>query len=514
VRFLPTSLRLPLVVSLVASLVTALALVPPAAAADVDYGGYRPHYQGYGVNTSGGRGGSVQRVTHLMDTLDPTNPNWNGSLRKAVTTPGARFVVFEVSGYIRLGSPLIITEPYLTIAGQTAPSPGITLTNSYIQLDTHDVVIQHLRVRPGAVPGIPHGIHIRNGGHNIVLDHVSISWTVWTSIGLHAEDWPAPNIGDVTVIDSLVAEALSCSGVNTEHPCDPATLTGDIPHSRAILAGDNNTSTTYNNGRVHFAMVRTISANNDQRHPAIQGDVDTFIVNNLIYNPSLQPISGIFFSDDYTRGPAKAVVKGNLMIPGPTTPGYNGYVPRWWPEEGPVYMIQLDYTTDSASRIYLDGNYYAAHCGGTACLVSPESQWMLAIDHPGWQGRNVHASTPPISLANFPLSSMLPYTQVESFVTANAGARPLDRDPVDARVINEIRTRTGHSVNTPAEVGGFPSLAEVHRPLIVPSNPNQVVDSYGRTRIEQWLEGMARDLEPANQASTGLSAPTNLRQVR
>jgi len=452
----------------------------------------------------------VQRVTHLMDTTDPTSQYWNGSFRKAVTTPGARFVIFEVSGTINLASTLIITNPYLTIAGQTAPSPGITLRNGYIEIDTHDVVIQHLRVRPGAIGGLPHGIHVRNGANNIVLDHVSVSWTVWTAIDLFAQDAPAPNIGDVTLIDSLVSEVLECSGVNTAIPCDPTTMTG-TPDSRAILVGDNNTSTTYNNGRIHFAMIRTISADNDQRHPAIQGDVDTFIVNNLIYNPSLTPISAIDFSDGFYRGPAQAVVANNYLIPGPTTPGYNGYVPRFYPETGPLHMFLIDGSTNSASRIYLQGNYYAQNCGGSACLSSTQAQWSLAYDIPGLQGRNVHADTPPLSLANLPLSSLMPYTQVESYLTANAGARPLDRDPVDARVINNIRSRTGHVINNPSDVGGYPTLAVNTRPLTVPSNPNAVADSVGRTQIELWLESYARALEPANQAS--LSAPANLHQV-
>jgi hypothetical protein len=483
-----------------------------AMAGEVDYGGYRPSYQGYGVNTRGGRGGSVQRVTHLMDTTDPNSPYWNGSLRKAVTTPGARFVIFEVSGTISLvASPLVITQPYLTIAGQTAPSPGITIRNGYIQIDTHDVVIQHLRVRPGAIGGLPHGIHVRNGANNIVLDHVSVSWTIWTAIDLFAQDAPAPNIGDVTVIDSLVSETLECPGLDPVIPCDPVTMTGS-PGSRAILAGDNNTSTTYNNGRTHFAMIRTISANNDARHPALQGDVDAFVVNNLIYNPSITPMSAIHVSDGFFRGPTTAVVANNVLIPGATTPGYNGYVPRFYPETGPIHMIQLDGTTNSASRIYLQGNYYAPDCGGTTCLTSTQTQWKLAYDIPALQGRNVHADAPPISLANVPLSSVMPYTQVESYLTANAGARPLDRDPVDVRVINDIRNRTGHPINNPADVGGYPNLAVNIRPLTVPADPNAVVDAVGRTRIEQWLEGYARALEPAHGST--LSAPANLRQVQ
>ena len=59
-------------------------------------------------------------------------------------------MVFEVGGVIDLGESTVrITEPYLTIAGQTAPAPGITLIRGGIDITTHDVVVRHIRVRPG-----------------------------------------------------------------------------------------------------------------------------------------------------------------------------------------------------------------------------------------------------------------------------------------------------------------------------------------------------------------------------
>ena len=89
-------------------------------------------------------------------------------------------------------------------------------------------------------------------------------------------------------------------------------------------------------------------------------------------------------------------------------------------------------------------------------------------------------------------------------MTANAGARPLDRDAVDRRIVNEIATRNGSVPNRPSEkagpgtgADGFPILAVNRRPLTVPTNPHARADGAGRTRIEAWLETYARELEPA-----------------
>jgi hypothetical protein len=488
----------------------------PAQAQSVDYGGYRPHYQGYGVNTRAGRGGTVHRVTHLNDTVDTKSPNWEGSFRKAATASGARFVIFEVSGTINLVTNVIISSPFLTIAGQTAPSPGILIRGGYLQLDTHDVVIQHLRVRPGAIPGHPQGIWIRSNANNIVIDHVSVSWTVWTAIGLYAPSDPAiAGVGDVTIIDSMVSEALVCSGVNTNFPCDPATYPAppNVPHSRAFLVGDANNNTTYNNSIPRLAMIRNISAHNHDRHPMVQGDVHLFYVNNLIYNPSLTIMAGLYWTNGYNHGPSFTVARGNLLIPGPTTPGHNGFVAPMYASEGDVYWGRIGSTVDAGTRIYLEGNYYAKHCPSNTCLTSTAAQWSLVRNLSPVPVSTLRAAAPPISLSNLPLSSAMPYTQVESYVVANAGARPLDRDPVDARIMRDIRNRTGKPINTPSDVGGYPTLAQNRRTLTVPTDPHGVADGVGRTRIELWLEQMARALEPARSDSGGPTAPVNVRVV-
>ena len=104
----------------------------PTSAADATPSAF-PGAVGPAAATPGGRGGQILRVT----TLAPDGP---GSLKAAIETPGPRIVVFEVGGVIDMGRETIeIKHPYLTIAGQTAPGPGITLIRTGIDVKTHDV---------------------------------------------------------------------------------------------------------------------------------------------------------------------------------------------------------------------------------------------------------------------------------------------------------------------------------------------------------------------------------------
>ena len=138
-----------------------------------------PGVTGFGLDSRAGQGGKVIRVTNL----DAAGP---GSLRAALDADGPRIVVFEVGGVIDLNlKSLSIKKPYLTLAGQTAPSPGITTIRGAIYISTHDVLIQHLRVRPGDAGRPkrsgwePDGISTSGGNaYNIVIDHCSISWAV------------------------------------------------------------------------------------------------------------------------------------------------------------------------------------------------------------------------------------------------------------------------------------------------------------------------------------------------
>jgi len=141
-----------------------------------------PGAEGFGATTPGGRGGRVLRVTRLADS----GP---GSLRAALETPGPRIIVFTVSGVIDHVRPLCIEEPYVTVAGQSAPGDGITLAGEEVRIQAHDVVLRHLRIRTGDARPPKDGWdnrdvvnlgHPRRLGdtHDVVLDHCSLSWSV------------------------------------------------------------------------------------------------------------------------------------------------------------------------------------------------------------------------------------------------------------------------------------------------------------------------------------------------
>ena len=129
-----------------------------------------PGAEGGGMYTFGGRGGKVLTVTNLND-------DGPGSFRWACEQGGARIVVFNVSGIIRLKSPIYVRAPYITIAGQTAPGDGVIIAGESFQVDTHDVIVRHMRFRRGETK-----VTYREdsfGGNpvgNIMIDHCSCEW--------------------------------------------------------------------------------------------------------------------------------------------------------------------------------------------------------------------------------------------------------------------------------------------------------------------------------------------------
>src|SRR3954465_12864112 len=129
-----------------------------------------PGAEGAGMYSFGGRGGKVFVVTSLEDS----GP---GTLREACDAGGPRVVVFNVAGIIRLKDKIRVRAPYITINGATAPGDGVCVAGNTFELETHDVVIRHMRFRRGET-----GVGDRNdsiGGNpigNVMIDHVSASW--------------------------------------------------------------------------------------------------------------------------------------------------------------------------------------------------------------------------------------------------------------------------------------------------------------------------------------------------
>jgi hypothetical protein len=442
----------------IAALAALVAAPIPAAAQRIDYGGYRPHYQGFGVTTSGGRGGTIYRVTNLADS----GP---GSLREALTASGPRFVLFEVSGIIALKSPIMITSPFVTIAGQTAPSPGILIRNHSIFIDTNDVVMQHLRLRMGDSTCVNNcasvsaaALYIRNNAFNVVLDHLSVSWGTHGGIAINA--WSGPEPRDVAVLDTIVAENLA----NPSNPYGTGTILMPSAHGTATFA-------------------RNLHAHNGNRNPWVSAGWQFSGYNNVAYDAtSVSRDFGTFaffqLMGSYGYGGAfDAAWVGNVAIAGPNT-----HV------DGKPVKVEV-----TASEAGLGHRLYLADNIGPHQLAA--DQWRGVSYLQAATEARVRANALPTWHVNL-VNSVMPSSRVLSYVLANAGARPRDRDSVDHRIVQSVTSRTGRRISSPTEVGGYPVLATVNRPLTVPANPHSVVDPAGRTRIEAWLEAFARALEP------------------
>jgi hypothetical protein len=229
----------------------------------------------------------VVRVTNL-------NADGPGSFAAAVATKGPRVVVFEVGGVIDLGARgLEIAEPFLHVAGQTAPSPGITLIRGGLTVSTNDVVIRHLRVRPGDAGQAkrskwePDGLTTHRAAR-VVIDHCSFSWAVDENLSASGLN---PSSADVTFRHCIIAEGLRLA------------THGKGAHSMGTLVFGNNE---------RVAILFNLYACNDVRNPRFNGGCSATVANNLIYNPGGQAIHL------QNSNPAISIV-GNVLRHGPST---------------------------------------------------------------------------------------------------------------------------------------------------------------------------------------------------
>ncbi len=226
-----------------------------------------PAAEGFGSNAVGGRGGRVIKVTNLRDA----GP---GSLRNCLIARNPRICVFAVGGTIALQSVVEITNPYLTVAGQTAPGGGITVraagtasstartTDVHIKIKTHDVIIRYLRLRPGTKGRNARALSINGprGGqaHNIVVDHNSLSWA-----------------GDEILIAWEATRSVTFSWNSFSESLD------NEPFGQVGLKGPN----LGNELGGFYSFHHNLVAHHSQRLPNISaGAGPTDVVNNLMYN--------------------------------------------------------------------------------------------------------------------------------------------------------------------------------------------------------------------------------------
>jgi len=371
---------------------------------------------GWGANTDGGKGGTIVRVTNL-------NNEGEGSLKWALNQQGPRIVVFEVGGVIDLErSNLTVDEPNLTIAGQTAPSPGITLIRGGLSIRADDVIVQHLRIRPGDG-------HL-NSGHwdtdalntraakNVLVEHCSLSWGTDENLtaggprqeGASPEEWRAATSKNITFRNNIVAEGL----LNATHK------KGE--HSKGILVHDN----------VEKVLIQgNLVASNYERSPLMKGGASAIVANNLIYNPGRRAIHYNLIAREWlgekVRGHLSIV--SNVLRAGPSTE-----LPV------PLFMIGGQGTLD----FYMDDNIALDAIGQPL----PETgSYGSAND----LVNNVKHAPKELKKLSF-----LKANQVEGKVLETAGARHWDRDDHDIRVLADTSEGRGKMIDSQEEVGGYP----------------------------------------------------------
>jgi hypothetical protein len=224
--------------------------------------------EGFGANTIGGRGGRVISVTNLNDS-------GSGSLRECALASGKRICIFRTGGTITLKSRIKIVNPYITIAGQTAPGGGITIKKDGgsfvpIQVRTNEVIVQFLTVRPGPGGGYDAISVYDNNANNVVFDHLSTSWATDETISVTGSSVSTAPY-NVSVQWNLIAEPLNCS----THP--------DGCHGYGTLLN------RITNISIHHNLYAHTAARAPQISPANNGIID--VVNNVIYNATGQGTS-------------------------------------------------------------------------------------------------------------------------------------------------------------------------------------------------------------------------------
>ncbi|WP_207425454.1 polysaccharide lyase family 1 protein [Pedobacter sp. SYSU D00535] len=395
-----------------------------------------PGAEGGGAYSFGGRGGKVYVVTSLADS----GP---GTLREACEQGGARTVVFNVAGIIRLKSPLIIRAPYITIAGQTAPGDGVCVAGESVWINTHDVVIRFMRFRRGetnvgrrddAIGGNPIG--------NIMIDHVSASWGLDENMSMYRHMYndstgtKEAKLGtvNITIQNSIFSEAL-----DTWNHAFGSTIGGE--------------NATY---------MRNLWANNAARNPSI-GWADVFnFANNVVFNWVHRSVDGGDYRSNYN-------VFNNYFKPGPLTPLSEPISYRLLkPESG---RSKLPYVT--FGRAFVSGNIVE----GNQAVTS--DNWNGGVQMEGKNGELMTLAEAKSYFAKmkvdkpFPMAkiSVLPAQQAYEYVLANTGATLPKRDPVDTRVIEMVRTG---KVN-PLKNVKLPETQFKHRRLPIDSYKNGII---------------------------------------
>ncbi len=361
-----------------------------------------PGAEGFGANAVGGRGGRVIAVTNLND-------DGPGSLRAAVEATGPRIVVFRTSGTIRLTRPLTIRNPNITIAGQTALG-GITVRDYAFVIEANQVIVRYLRARLGDESRVESDAFTISRGNNIIVDHVSASWSVDETLSVSARSQNGvPTIDNVTVQWSIIAESLNHS-VHAK---------GDHGYGSLIRGSFGARYSFHHNLWAHHRARMPRPGNYLSVEEDPQGPLFDF-VNNVFYNWG-GSYSG--YNEDQNAN-ARYNFINNYYIAGADS-GAHTFAFR---------------ERNRAAHAYFAGNWWND--------AEPSDPWSLV----NLEAENAtYRSATPFQTAPITIErANVAYRRV----LANAGS-VVARDAVDQRVVGSVHDRTGQLIDSQTQVGGW-----------------------------------------------------------
>lgn len=414
-----------------------------------------PTAQGFGAWTPGGRGGKVYIVTNL-------NNKGPGSLREAVEASGPRIIIFNVAGTIYLQSGLRIQNPYITIAGQTAPGDGITIANYGTSVETHDVIIRHLRFRLGDVHRSESDALEVNGGSNVIIDHVSASWGMDETLSVLESD-------NVTVQWSFITESMKNSYYSKS------------PHGYgSLIRGGYGSKYSFLNNLWAHHMGRIPCLGNYNSYLKDSDGLFVDFRNNVFYNWG-GSVSGANSDNDSVT---KYNFINNYYISGPNSSGYK---------------VFREYSVKA--QAYFAGNYMNG--------AEPADPWTLVdikISRDIFE--NEYKQDKPFESGFVTtVSAEQAYRQVLEY----AGAQP--RDAIDLRIKKSVVDQTGRHIDSQNDVGGWlsakshPAFRDINGDGIpdywyvkygfdpvLGLSLDQDLNNSGYTNIEEYLNNTHPDL--------------------
>jgi hypothetical protein len=404
-----------------------------------------PGAWGGGMYSFGGRDGKVYVVTSLEDA----GP---GTLREACNAIGPRIIVFNVAGTIHLKNRIRVRAPYVTIAGQTAPGDGICIRGATFCVDTHDVVIRHLRFRRGetnvanrddALGGNPVG--------NIIVDHCSTSWGLDENLSMYRHMY-TPKDGKqdqkLPTVNITIQWCISSEALDTYN------------HAFGSTIGGHNSTFHHN-----------LWACNTGRNPSIGMDGDFGFANNVLYNWRHRTVDGGDQNSKYN-------IINNYYKPGQTTPN-----------EAIAYRVLRPDGRRTPEKT-------SPRQWGKAYVAGNVVEGNKAVTKDNWDGgvqidpdEDPKVILPKVRVDRpFPMAEIPLQTAEEAYaaVLDHAGAMLPKRDVVDRRIIENVRKGTVSDgtkegiITDVKQVGGYPEYkGEAAKDLDADGIPRAWKKKYG-----------------------------------